>query len=98
MKKVYMVELGTESSTGTLDDPAQWEFNDLDEAIAYYNDIDLRYDWIREYNTSRSNSRHKVMAKQILDCIEFDGDIVEYGHILQFDEYGEAEYRSEQED
>lgn len=98
MKKVYMVELGTESSTGTLDDPIQWEFDDLDEAIAFYNDIDLRYDWIREYNTSNGNSRHNVMAKQILDCIEYDGDIVEYGQILQFDEYGEAEYRAEQED
>ena len=95
MKKVYMVEWGTESSTGTLDDPIQWEFDDLDEAIAYYNDIDLRLDWIREYNTSHGNSRHNVVAKQILDCIEFDGDIVEYGHILQFDEYGEAEYRAE---
>ena len=98
MKKVYMVELGTESSTGTLDDPTQWEFYDLDEAIAFYNDIDLRRDWIREYNTSHGNSRHNVVAKQILDCIEFSGDIVEYGQILQFDEYGEAEYRMEQED
>ena len=98
MKKVYMVELGTESSTGALDDPAQWEFNDLDEAIAYYNDIDLRYDWIREYNTSHGVIRHKIMAKQIIDCIEYDGDIVEYGQILQFDEYGEAEYRMEEED
>ena len=97
MKKVYMVELGTESSTGTLDDPIQWEFNDLDEAIAFYNDIDLRYDWVREYNTSHGNSRHNVVAKQILDCIDFDGDIVEYGQVLQFDEYGEAEYRMEEE-
>lgn len=98
MKKVYMVEWGTESSTGTLDDPIQWEFNDLDEAIAFYNDIDLRRDWIREYNTSHGNSRHNAVAKQILDCIDFDGDIVEYGQILQFDEYGEAEYYTEQED
>lgn len=56
MKKVYMVERGTESSTGALDDPAQCEFGDLDEAIDFYNDIDLR------------------------------------------NEYGEAEYRAEEED
>ena len=95
MKKVYMVELGTESSTGTLDDPTQWEFGDLDEAIAFYNDIDLRCDWIREYNASHGVNRHNIMAKQLIDCIEFDGDIVEYGQILQFDEYGENEYRAE---
>ena len=98
MKKVYMVELGTESITWAIDDPIQWEFDDLDEATAFYNDIDLRYKWVREYNTSHGNSRHNVMAKQILDCIEYDGDIVEYGQILQFDEYGEAEYRMEEED
>lgn len=93
MKKVYMVEWGTESSTGTLDDPTQWEFDDLDEAVAFYDEIDLRLDWIREYNASNGNSRHNIMAKQIIDCIDFDGDIVEYGHILQFDEYGDFAIR-----
>ena len=96
--KRYMVEWGTESSTGTLDDPIQWEFDDLDEAIAFYNDIDLRYDWIREYNTSHGVNRHNIMAKQILDCIESDGDIVEYGQILQFSEYGDVDYWMEEED
>ena len=98
MKKVYMVEWGTESSFGTIDDPTQWEFDDLDEAISYYNDIDLRYDWILEYNTSHGNSRHNIMAKQIIDCIDFDGDIIEYGHILKFSEDGETEYRAEEEE
>lgn len=82
-----------------LTTPAQWKFNDLDEAVAYYNDIDLRYDWIREYNTSHGTSRHNVMAKQIIDCIDFDVDgNFEYGQILRFDEYGEAEYRAEEEE
>lgn len=98
MKKVYMVELGTESSTGVLDDPTQWKFDNLDEALALYNDIDLRRGWILEYNTSHGNSRHNVVAKQIIDCIDFDGDIVEYGQILRFDEYGEAEFLAEEED
>lgn len=98
MKKVYMVELGTESSTGTLDDPVKWEFGNLDEAVAFYDDIDLRCDWIREYNTSHGNSHHNVIAKQIIDCIELDGDIVEYGQILRFNEYGEADYWTEGED
>lgn len=98
MKKVYMVEWGTESSTGVIDDPIQWEFGNLDEALAFYNDIDLRRGWILEYNTSHGNSRHNVVAKQIIDCIDFDCDIVEYGQILRFDEYGEAEYRAEEED
>lgn len=99
MKKVYMVELGTESSTGTLDDPTQWEFGNLDEAFAFYYDIDLRRDWIREYNTSHGNSRHNIMAKQIIDCIDLDVDgNIEYGQILRFSEYGEAEYRMEEED
>lgn len=98
MKKVYMVEWGTESSTGTLDDPLQLGFDDLDEAVAFYDYIDLRFDWIREYNASNAVSRHKIMAKQIIDCIDFDGEIVEYGQILRFDEYGEAEYRMEEED
>lgn len=99
MKKAYMVEWGTESSTGVIDDPIQWEFGNLDEALAFYNDIDLRRDWIREYNTSNGNSRHNVMAKQIIDCIDFDVDgNIEYGHILRFDEYCEAEYRAEEED
>lgn len=89
MKKVYMVEWGTESSTGTLDDPIQWEFDDLDEAVAFYDDIDLRCDWISEYNASHGNSRHKIMAKQIIDCIDFVDGVIEYGQILQFDEYGE---------
>ena len=97
MKKVYMVEWGTESSMGTLDDPVQWKFDHLNEAVDFYGGIDLRFDWIREYNASHGNSRHNIMAKQIIDCIDFDGDI-EYGQILKFDEYGEAEYRSEEED
>lgn len=99
MEKVYMVEWGTESSTGTLDDPTQWEFGDLNEAIAFYNDIDLRRDWIREYNTSNGNSHHNIMAKQIIDCIDLDVDgNIEYGQILQYDAYGEADHRSKQED
>ena len=97
MKKVFLVEWGTESSTGVIDDPAQWEFDALNEAIAYYDDLDLRYDWVREYNTSNGNSRHNIMAKQIIECIDWGG-YIEYGQILQFDEYGEAEYRMEQED
>lgn len=96
MEKVYMVECGTESSTGVIDDPVQWEFNDLDEAIAYYNDIDLRCYWVREYKTSHGISRHNVMAKQIIDCIYLDGDI-EYGQVLRFNRYGEVDYRMERE-
>lgn len=96
MKKVYMVEWGTESSTGTIDDPIQWEFDDLDKAIAFYDEIDLRYDWIREYNVSHGNSRHNVIAKQIIDRIDFDGDIIEYGQVLRFAEYGEVDYRMEE--
>lgn len=95
MKKVYMVEWGTESSTGTIDDPIQWEFDDLDKAIAFYDEIDLRYDWIREYNASNGVNRHNVMAKQIIDCVDLVDRIIEYGQVLQFDEYGEAEYRAE---
>lgn len=98
MKKVYMVECGTESSTGTLDDPTQWKFDDLNEAVAFYEEIDLRFDWIREYNASHGNSRHNIMAKQIIDCIDFDGDIIEYGQILRFKRYGEVDYRMEEED
>lgn len=97
MKKVYMVEWGTESSTGAIDDPAQWKFDDLDEAAAYYDDLDLRYDWIREYNASHGVSRNNVMAKQIISCIDLGG-FIEYGQVLKFDEYGEAEYRMEEED
>lgn len=97
MKKVYMVEWGTESSTGTLDDPTQWEFGDLDEAVAYYGDLDLRYDWVREYNASHGVSLHNVMAKQIIECIDCGG-YIEYGQVLRFDEYGEAEYRAEEGD
>lgn len=93
MKKVYMVEWGTESSTGAIDDPIRWEFGNLDEAVAFYDEINLRYDWIREYNTSHGVSRHNVMAKQIIVC-----SIDEYVDVLRFDEYGEAEYRAEEED
>lgn len=99
MKKVYMVEWGTESSMGTLDDPVQWKFNDLDEAVDFYEEIDLRYDWVREYNTSHGNSRHNVMAKQIIDCIiDSCGNIDEYGQILQFNRYGEVDYWLEEEE
>ena len=99
MEKVYMVEWGTESSTGAIDDPIQWKFDDLDKAIAFYDEIDLRFDWMREYNASHGASRHNVMAKQIIDCIDLDVDgNVEYGQILRFDEYGESEHRMEEED
>ena len=97
MKRVFLVECGTESSTGALDDTCQWQFGDLDEAIAFYDDIDLRYDWVREYNTSHGASRHNVMAKQIIDCIDLNGSI-EYVQVLQFDDYGETEYRAEEEE
>lgn len=98
MKKVYMVELGTESSTGVLDDPTQWKFDNLDEALALYNDIDIRRCWILEYNTSHGVSRHNVVTKQIIACMDFYGDIVEYGRILRFDKYGETDYWMEEED
>ena len=97
MKKVFLVEWGTLSSTGALDDACQWQFGDLDEAITFYDDIDLRCDWVREYNTSHGASRHNVMAKQIIDCIDLNGSI-EYVQVLQFDDYGETEYRAEEEE
>ena len=96
MKRVFLVEWGTESSMGTIDDPALWEFDDLDEAAACYDELDLRCDWVREYNTSHGASRHNVMAKQIIDCWAIGGHI-ECEQVLRFDEYGEAEYRAEEE-
>lgn len=99
MKRIFLVEWGTESSMGALDDPCRWEFDDLYEAIAFYDDIDLRYNWVREYNTSHGASRDGVMAKQIIDCMVSNGGHVnEYGQVLQFDEYGETEYRAEEEE
>ena len=98
MKRTYLVELGTESITLATDDPVQWEFDDLDEAISFYDDIDLRHNWISEYNTSHGNSRHKIMEKQLIDCIDFDDGNVGYLHILRFEEYGETDYRMEEED
>lgn len=97
MKRVFLVEWETESSTGALDAPCQWKFGDLNEAIAFYDDIDLRCDWIRERNTSRGASRNNVVAKQIIDCLDFESRI-EYEQVLQFAEYGETEYRAEEDD
>ena len=97
MKRFYLVERGTESSTGALDDPTQWEFGDLDEAVAFYDELDLRYDRVRECNTSHGAGRHNAMSKQIIDCRDFGG-YIEYGQVLRFDEYGETEYRAEEEE
>lgn len=96
MKRVFLVEWGTGSSMGTTDDPAQWKFDDLNDAIAYYDDLDLRYDRIREYNTSHGASRHNVIAKQIIYCRDLGG-YIEYEQVLRFSEYGETERRAEEE-
>lgn len=97
MKRVYLVEWGAESSMGTIADPCQRAFGDLNEALAFYDGIDLRGDWVREHSTSIGTSRHNVIAKRIGDCWAVGGRI-EWEQVLRFSEYGEAEYRAEEED
>ena len=96
MKRVFLVEWGTESSMGTLDDPCQWKFDDLNDAIAFYDDIDLRYDWVREYNTSRHMSRDRIYAKTLSSNIDH-GNWIDHEQVLQYDTYGIAEYRMEED-
>ena len=71
----------------------------MSEALAYYDDLDLRCDRVRECNTSHGASRRNVVAKQIIDCLDFGG-CIEYGQgfFLRFSEYGEAECRAEEQE
>ena len=97
MKTVYMVGWGTESLYGTVDDPCCEMFTDLESAIAFYDGLDIRFDWLVEYNTSNHISRDRVQAKWLSQNTDSD-DYMDHERFLRHDTYGIAEYRMEQED
>ena len=92
MKTVYMVEWGFESRLGTLDDPWVLIFDDLGKAMRFYDSVDIRAEWIAEYNTSNHISRGRICAKTLSSEIDH-GNWLETEQILQYDTYGIAEYR-----
>ena len=94
MKTVYLVEWGFESRLGTLDNPWSQSFDDLGKAMRFYNSVNIRDEWISEYNTSNHISRDRICAKVLSSNID-NGDWLETEQILQYDPYGIAEYRTE---
>lgn len=96
MKRVYLVEWGFESRYGTLDDPWVQRFDDLGKAKRFCDSIGIRDEWLVEYNTSHHMSRDDIYAKELSSCIDH-GDWLDIEQVLQYDTYGIAEYRMEQE-
>lgn len=97
MKKVYLVKWGFESRYGTLDDPWVQKFDDLGKATRFYDSIKIREEWIVEYNTTGHMSRDAIYAKELSSCVD-DGNWLETEQVLQYDTFGIAEYRMEDDD
>lgn len=102
--KVYRVcqSLGSigKGGSGDLqlsDDPFIWEFEELEAAQLFYNELDIAGDYALHRGTDSCFDRGRMFAyKELVVREAIDGDL-EYAGTLESDRYGEKDYLADRE-